>query len=217
MTPLSRTVLTHARRMFLLLLLPALLPASALAECTFETATTWMDRHLGIRMHALDPIGKMAIYEKAAQAETQQLAQLRKKLKTQNPPDPQDINALCKTVKRLIAIADDVLAEGNGLSSPLKNPWKQQTPETLFAERERFILVCESEPEACNEEVTSSMDEKLHALNIDMRRGKTSAPDVVDGAWQIYQAYFQLLEKKTGKLFPADRQAHEKAGNNASG
>lgn len=190
----------------MLMLVVSLLPACVFAECTVETAEEQIERHLEIRIDALRPLGKLETYKKVTLAEREKLALLRKNLKAQERDNPQDIDELCKTVDNLIAVADDLLAGGDGLSPPLKKPWKQHTPEALFAERDRLVDLCNKGLMICDGDEIEAMDEELHALDAAMKNGKMSAADAIDGAYSAYRDFFRLMQQENGKANSASEK-----------
>ena len=121
------------RHIFVMLLFFFCALPSVVFACSHETIEKLLGHNLNMRLQFIRNENRMSIYEHAV---------LQNKMRAQEMFSRNDLAGVCKEVFGMIAVADDVLAGGNGRSLPLKTPWGKCTPERMFALIDEYEAIC---------------------------------------------------------------------------
>ncbi|WAW10118.1 hypothetical protein NB640_00135 [Oxalobacter vibrioformis] len=184
------------KHLVFVLMLALGLPAMAQAPCTEETLDFKKDQALRLRMHALQGQGKLTEYMQLGSEVGRDFSTLFAEYQKDKAKGQPYLDRMCAIIDRIIVIADDLLAGGDGLGS--NTPWMSHRPETLLNEVKVFAAYCETSG-ACEAGEGQAIRESLARLP-EVLVGGAEPTRLVD---EHYEHIHDFLEKEKEKNQPA--------------
>lgn len=171
-----------------LFLAGCLVPAVAGAACTEDMAEKLVKQNLDMRLRFLQSEGRMAVYKAAAAEPSERIGQM---IAAKN------WDGVCKGVFGVIAIADDVLAGGDGKTAPLKNPWDKCTPERMLSLASEYDLIClpERRIENCARRELTPLRRELINLKAQAGNGDLMAARYVNRTCELYTELLRIINE----------------------
>lgn len=165
-----------------------LVPAVAGAACTEEMAEKLVTQNLEMRLRFLKGEKRLEVYEAAA---AEQSAQIGQKIAQK------DWDGVCKGVFGVLAIADDVLAGGDGRTEPLKNPWDKCTPEKMLSLAAEYDLIClpQRRIENCARRELTPLRRELINLKAQAGNGDLMAARYVNRTCELYTELLKIINE----------------------
>lgn len=172
----------------MLFLAGCLLPVSAGAGCTEEMAEKLVMQNLDMRMRFLKNEGLMESYQAASARQSEEISRM---IAAKN------WDGVCKGVFGVIAIADDVLAGGDGKTLPLKNPWDKCTPEKMLSLASEYDLIClpQRRIENCARRELTPLRRELINLKAQAGKGDLQASRYVNRTCELYTALLKIINE----------------------
>jgi hypothetical protein len=171
------------------LLFSVLAPATLFA-CTQENAERLVANNLGMRLRFLENEERKHIYNAAA---AEKKAQALESVRQNNWP------ALCREVFGLIAIADDVLAEGDGKTEPLKTPWGRCSPERMLTLMDEYDTICQPSGttyiRGCAKRELAPLRREMVHLKSQAGKGDLKAARYVLRMCELYTQMLNIIRK----------------------
>lgn len=161
---------------------------AAMAACTEEMAEKLVKQNLDMRLRFLKNEGRLPMYEAVAENLLVQTAQMI---------SAKNWDGVCKGVFGLIAIADDVLAGGDGKTPPLKTPWDKCTPEKMLSLASEYDLIClpERRIENCARRELMPLKRELIHLKAQAGKGDLKAARYVNRTCELYTGLLRLINE----------------------
>ena len=171
-----------------LFLAGCLLPAAAQTGCTQAMAEKLVRQNLDLRLRFLQNEGLMPAYEAAVARQSAQVGQWI--------ADGQ-WDGVCREVFGILAVADDVLAGGNGQARPLKTPWNKCTPEKMLSLADEYDLIClpQRRIENCARRELTPLRRELINLKAQAGKGDLTASRYVDRTCELYTDLLKILNE----------------------
>jgi len=167
-----------------------LLPVAASAACTQQNAENLINRNLDMRLQFLKHEKRMPVYKEASPDGSARIQRLILQ---------KDWNGVCKAVFREIAVADDVLAGGDGKSETLKTPWSKSTPEKMFSLMAEYDVICtpgnQTYVESCGRQPLTPLRREMVQLKAQANGGKVIAARYVDRMSELYTKMLEIIRK----------------------
>lgn len=180
------------------LLLALGLPALAQAACTEEELNFRKDKALVFRMHALQGQGKLTEYMQLGSEVGRDFSTLYATY--QKDKSQPSLEQMCAIIDRVIVLADDLLAGGDGLGS--NTPWMSHRPEKMLKAAEALGAYCQT-PGVCDTREGREIMENLEGLPGVLVGGAEPAR-LVD---ENYENIQHFLAKEKEKSQPATTEA----------
>lgn len=177
------------RRVFAIFFLAGcVVPLAAKAGCTEDMVEKLVTQNLNLRLRFLRNEGLMPKYEAATKIQSAEIGKMIAE---------RDWDGVCKGVWGIIAVADDVLAGGNGKSSPLKNPWDKCTPEKMLSLAAEYDLICQPDLriQNCARDELQPLRRELVQLKAQAGRGDLKAERYVNRMCELYTDLLKILNK----------------------
>ncbi|WAW09578.1 hypothetical protein NB640_10105 [Oxalobacter vibrioformis] len=176
------------RCLCVLFLAGCLVQATAGAACTEEMAEKLVKQNLNMRLRFLKGEKRMPVYEAAAAEQSAQIGQMIA---------AKDWDGVCKGVFGVIAIADDVLAGGDGKTAPLKNPWDKCTPEKMLSLAAEYDLIClpNRRIENCARRELTPLRRELINLKAQAGSGDVMAARYVNRTCELYTELLKIINE----------------------
>lgn len=176
------------RCLALLLFVFGALPLAASASCTKEMAETLVQQNLDLRLQFIKSEKRLPVYEAAA---------AERSAKVRDLIGNKAWKGVCGEVFGLIAIADDVLAGGDGKGESLAKPWDRCTPEKVYALANEYDLIClpQRRIENCARRDLTPLRRELVNLKARVGRGDMKASFYVNETCRIYTEMLEIINK----------------------
>lgn len=171
------------------LLLALAFPAMVKAACTEEELNFKKEKALYFRMHALQGQGKLTEYMQMGSEVGRDFSMLYAQYQKDKPKGQDYLDRMCAIIDRVIVLADDLLAGGDGLGNA--TPWMSHRPEYMLREAEAFRAYCET-PGACESDEAKKILENL-ALLPEVLVGGAEPAKLVD---ENYEHIHKFMEKQ---------------------
>ena len=175
-----------AKVLFVFCLTPALLFA-----CSQGALEKLLGNNLNMRLQFIKNERLMPVYEAAS---------MERKMRAQELLGRRDLAGVCREVFGLLAIADDILAEGDGRTPPLKNPWVKCTPEKMFALMEEYDAICvpvgNTYVANCARSALQPLRREMVQLKAWAGKGDLKAARYVVRMCEIYTQMLEIIRQK---------------------
>ncbi|MDL2283540.1 hypothetical protein LJC19_00095 [Oxalobacter sp. OttesenSCG-928-P03] len=149
------------KRLLFCLMMAFGLPAMAQAACTEEELNFRKEKALYFRMHALQGQGKLTEYMQLGSEVGRDFSTLYAEYQKDRAKGQVYLDRMCAIIDRVIVLADDLLAGGDGLGN--NSLWMSHRPEELLKEAEKFRAYCKT-PAACETDEGKDILERLDLL-----------------------------------------------------
>jgi hypothetical protein len=181
------------RRIFLTMLFfaGALFPLLGQATCTQADLDERLYPALQYRLRCLDGLSRLDVFRMAATPHSQRISEAR----IGNASAKQAMVVICRETKALIAIADDVLAGGDGLSELKKSPWQGVTPDDVLKRRNEVMQLCKGQL-VCYQKAMADYEKEMGALDGRARMGRITAVEYIE---QMHALFGRVLDSMREK------------------
>lgn len=165
-----------------------LLPAAAQTGCTQAMAEKLVRQNLDLRLRFLQNEGLMPVYQAAVAGPSAQVGAWIA---------AGQWDGVCREVFGIIAVADDVLAGGDGQTRPLKTPWNKCTPEKMLALADEYDLIClpSRRIENCARQELTPLRRELINLKAQAGTSDMTIFRYVDRTCELYSELLTILNK----------------------
>jgi hypothetical protein len=136
-------------------------PAIVLAACTEEELNFKKEKALLFRMHALQGQGKLTEYMQLGSEVGRDFSTFYTEYQRDKPKGQPYLDRMCAIIDRVIVLADDLLAGGDGLGK--RTLWMSHRPEEMLKAAETFRAYCKT-PEVCDTREGREITENLELL-----------------------------------------------------
>jgi len=172
--------------LFVFLLSPALLFA-----CSQEAVEKLLGNNLNMRLQFIKNEKLMQVYDEAS---------MGKKMRARELFARNDLAGVCREIFGMIAIADDILAGGDGRSEPLKKPWVKCTPERMFTMIEQYDAICVPTGGTyvanCARSALQPLRREMVQLKAWAGKGDLKAARYVVRMCELYKDMLEIIRKK---------------------
>ena len=171
-----------------------LVTQQAFAQCSNEDSIR-IARSLSFRLELLDiDASRKALFWEAAFEHMEKLVALQSEFRMSNG-DPAYTVAVCRETERISVIADDILSGGTGTGKLMLSPWKNHTPEEMFALHMRLIERCGEDFSGCETPEIAKLEMLRTGWFYDLQTGKLQYPAYVDKLTDYMQQALNNLEQ----------------------
>lgn len=181
------------KRFFRMVLLAAgmVFPLFVQANCTQADLDDRLYPALQYRLRCLDGLGRLDVFRSAATPHSQRISEAR--IGQASPK--QAVAVICRETEALIAIADDVLTGGDGMSEVKKSPWQGVTPDDVLKRRNEVMQLCKGKL-ACYQQAMADYEKEIGMLDGRARMGRISAVQYIE---QMHALFGRVLESMKAK------------------
>lgn len=166
-------------------------PLLAQAACTQADLDERLYPALQYRLRCLDGLGRLDVFRAAATPHSQRISQAR----IGQASAKQAVAVICRETEALIAIADDVLTGGDGVSEVKKSPWQGITPDDVLKRRNEVMQRCKGQL-ACYREAMADYEKEIGVLDGRARMGRISAVAYIEEMYALFGRALEAMKAK---------------------
>lgn len=170
------------------LFLLAALPLIGQAACTEDELDFKKEKALHFRIYALQGAGKLSVYSQIASELGREFSTLYTLYRQDKAAGQAGLNRLCAVMDQMIAVADDLLAGGNGLEK--QTPWLTHSPEDFLKASATLAAYCTASS-ACETGEGMAIREELEQIDQTLAEENDSPAGRIDA---YYERITQFLK-----------------------
>lgn len=170
------------------------IPLMGKAACTEDELNFKKEKALYVRIYALQGKEKLSTYSQMASDLGREFSTLYTLYRQDKAAGQAGLNQLCAVMDQMIAVADDLLAGGNGLGR--QTPWLKHSPEDFLKASAALTAYCTTSP-ACETGEGRAIRKELEQLAYVLAEENESLAKRIDA---YYERITQFL--KAEKTLP---------------